>query len=119
MTKQRLAVLGVIRDDMGCHHTAEEIYELAAKRVSHISRATVYNNLGELCRLGLIRKISGDGAADRYDSSPVPHGHAICTKCGVIWDFSLPEFDENIKEAIGRDFESYELKVQSVCDGCK
>ncbi len=118
MTRQRAAVLDVIRSDM-CHHTADEIFRLAGERLPGISRATVYNSLRELERAGLIRRITGESGADRYDSSYIPHGHAICTDCGRVWDFNIEGFDETILSVIGREFESYELKVRVLCDACR
>ena len=117
MTKQRAAVLEVIRSDMA-HHTAEEIFELAKKILPTISRATVYNNLKALERDQLIRKISGDGLADRYDSSFIPHGHLLCKVCGRVWDFTIDGFDDTVKSIIGSEFDSYELKVRLVCEEC-
>ena len=117
MTKQRAAVLEVIRSDKA-HHTAEEIFELAKKILPTISRATVYNNLKALEGEKLIRRISGDGLADRYDSSFIPHGHLLCTKCGRAWDFTIDGFDDTVKSIIGSEFDSYELKVRLVCEEC-
>lgn len=118
MTRQRAAVLDAIRSDM-CHHTAEEIYELSRQRLPGISRATVYNSLKELERAELIRRITADNGADMYDSSFIPHGHAICTECGRVWDFNIEGFDNAILSAVGRDFQSYELKVRVLCDACR
>ena len=118
MTRQRTAVLEVIRSDM-CHHTAEEIFRLASERLPGISRATVYNSLKELERAGLIRRITAESGADRYDNSYIPHGHAICTSCGRVWDFNIKGFDETILTVVGREFESYELKVRVLCDTCR
>lgn len=118
MTRQRAVVLEVIRQDK-CHHTAEEIFNLAKEKLPGISRATVYNNLKALEAEEIIRKISGDGGgADRYDSSFIPHGHQICVGCGRVWDFDFPEFAEKLSSLIGRDVSSYELKVRTVCDEC-
>ena len=117
MTKQRAAVLEVLRSDK-THHTAEEIFILAKQTLPTISRATVYNNLKALERDQLIRKISGDGLCDRYDSSFIPHGHLLCIECGRVWDFAIEGFDDTVKSAIGSDFDSYELKVRLVCDKC-
>ena len=47
MTKQRAVILEVLRSDK-CHHTAEEIFELARLKLPGISLATVYNNLRAL-----------------------------------------------------------------------
>ena len=118
MTKQRAAILQVIRADK-CHHTAEEIFELAKDLLPGISRATVYNNLKALEAEQLIRKLAGEGAGARYDSAFRPHGHTVCTECGRVWDFNIPEFDPLITKAIGQTFDSYELKVRILCIGCK
>jgi len=118
MTKQRAVILEVIRSDMA-HHTAEEIFSLAKERLPDISRATVYNNLKALEAEKIIRKISGDGTADRYDNSYVPHGHIVCTECGSVRDFNIEGFDFVISSAIGEEFDSYELKVRRVCSQCR
>ena len=118
MTKQRAVILEVIRSDM-CHHTAEEIFNLAKERLPGISRATVYNNLKVLEAEKFIRRITGDGLSDRYDNSYIPHGHMICEDCGQVRDFDLSGFDKQLSDAIGSDFSSYELKVRYVCDECK
>ena len=118
VTKQRAVILEVIRSDM-CHHTADEIFKLAKERLPGISRATVYNNLKVLEAEKLIRKITGDGLSDRYDNSYIPHGHLLCEICGKVKDFDLENFDGLISDAIGSDFNSYELKVRYVCDACK
>ena len=118
MTKQRAVILEVIRSDM-CHHTAEEIFTLAKERLPGISRATVYNNLKALESVQLIRRITGDGLSDRYDNSYIPHGHLLCEECGKVRDFDLKDFDALISDAIGSDFNSYELKVRYCCEECK
>ena len=118
MTKQRAVILEVIRSDM-CHHTADEIFSLAKEKLPGISRATVYNNLKTLEAEKLIRRITGDSLSDRYDNSYIPHGHMICEDCGKVRDFNLVGFDRQLSDAIGSDFNSYELKVRYVCDECK
>lgn len=117
MTKQRACILKVLRSDK-CHHTAEEIFSLAKAVLPTISRATVYNNLKALEEDGLIRRITGDNGADRYDNSFIPHGHTVCVKCGRVDDFDIPDFDSEIIGAIGKTPVSYELKVRIVCDCC-
>ena len=102
-----------------CHHTADEIFTLAKQRLPGISRATVYNNLKVLEAEKLIRRITGDSLSDRYDNSYVPHGHMICEDCGGVEDFNLMNFDKMLSDAIGSEFNSYELKVRYLCDACK
>ena len=118
MTKQRAAILEVIRSDM-CHHTAEEIFNLTKERLPSISRATVYNNLKVLEAEKLIRRITGDGLSDRYDNSYIPHGHLLCERCGTVRDFNIDNLAGQISDVIGSDFNSYELKVRYLCDACR
>ena len=118
MTKQRAVILEVIRSDM-CHHTADEIFTLAKEKLPGISRATVYNNLKVLEAEKLIRRITGDALADRYDNSYIPHGHMICEGCGKVRDFNIKNLDRLLSDAIGSSFNSYELKVRYLCDTCK
>ena len=117
MTKQREAILRVIRSDK-CHYTAEEIFDKVKQILPGISRATVYNNLHVLMRERLIRRITGEDASDRYDSSYVPHGHLYCIACGRINDFIVPSFSDTLRGIIDGDIESYELKVRYVCPDC-
>ena len=118
MTKQRAVILDVIRSDK-CHHTADEIYRLAKERLPGLSLATVYNNLKALEMEKLIRRITGDGARDRYDSSFVPHGHLVCPRCDRVVDFDIDGFDSILLNAVGAQFDSYELKVRCVCRECE
>ncbi len=118
MTRQRAAILDVLRSDM-CHHTADEIFELAKLKLPTISRATVYNNLKALEEEKIIRRITAEGTKDRYDNSYVPHGHLFCTECGAVEDFTLPDFKETLEGVAGRAIDSYELKVRYVCKKCR
>ena len=117
MTKQKTAVLEVIRSDK-CHHTAEEIFDLASKRLPGISRATVYNNLKALEKEKLIRRITAEDSSDRYDSSYIPHGHLFCTACGEVSDFEIPDFNGILMDFTCGSMDSYELKVRYTCPKC-
>ena len=118
MTRQRAVILNVIRSDK-CHHTAEEIFELAKLKMPTMSRATVYNNLHALERDKMIRRLSGDGASARYDSSYIPHGHIFCTECDGIYDFAIPDFDKTLGEHTECMVDSYELVIRGVCKECR
>lgn len=118
MTKQRAVILEVIRS--GEHHsTAEEIFREAKIKLPSISRATVYNNLHSMEEEGLVRRISGEGASDRYDKNIHPHGHLFCKSCGNIIDVMLPELERLIQESSKAELIEYELKVNGICNACK
>lgn len=119
MTRQRAAILEVIREDRCRHYTAEEIFELAKQKLPTISRATVYNNLHSLEQEQIIRRLTAEDGSARYDSSFIPHGHLYCSACGQISDFTIPGFAEVLGERAECIVDSYELKIRGICKECK
>lgn len=121
LTPQREAVLEAIRatDE---HPTASEVFALARGRMPSISFATVYNSLRYLKGAGLIREISfGDGAS-RYDRETDRHDHAICTCCGKLVDFDLPQTAELLRVAARKSRfkpESVHLTLKGLCPDCR
>ena len=118
MTKQRAVILDIIREG-AFHRTADEIFAIAKERLPGISRATVYNNLRALSEEKIIRKISGDEGADRYDRAFEPHGHLFCTECDGIFDFDMHGFSTEIEKKLPCTVESFELKIRGICESCK
>lgn len=118
MTRQRAAILEVIRSDK-CHHTAEEIFKLAKIKLPTLSRATVYNNLHSLEEERMIRRIGGEGTSARYDGAYTPHGHLFCSECGDIYDFTVPDFESTLARYSNAVVDSYELKICGICPRCK
>ena len=121
MTRQRSVLLEIFRstDSVGAHRTADEIFALAKERMPSISRATVYNNLRSMEEEGLIRRITGEGGADIYDSSFVLHGHLFCSGCKRVFDINTPKMLADLRTLTGLDICSYELKMRFICDECK
>ncbi|MFD5427960.1 Fur family transcriptional regulator [Streptomyces sp. NPDC127084] len=86
VTSQRRVVAEVLDGDH-VHLTADEVHARAAQRLPEISRATVYNTLGELVSLGEVTEVSTEGRAKRYDpNGHRPHQHLVCSHCGTIRD---------------------------------
>ncbi|GAA3117100.1 Fur family transcriptional regulator [Streptomyces rectiviolaceus] len=85
MTAQRRVIAEVL-DGEHVHLTADEVLARATARLPEISRATVYNTLGELVSLGEVIEVS-TGRAKRYDpNAHHPHQHLVCSGCGAIRD---------------------------------
>jgi Fur family peroxide stress response transcriptional regulator len=120
LTPQRQAVLREIRARED-HPTAGEVFEGARKRLPSISFATVYNSLRYLKAAGLIHEIRfGDGAS-RYDRETDRHDHAICTCCGKLVDFDLPQCGDLLRVAARKSKfkpESVHLTLRGVCPDC-
>jgi Fur family peroxide stress response transcriptional regulator len=85
-SKQREEIIEVLEKSFD-HPTAEEIYERLKKNMSTSSRSTVYRNLALLVTKKVIQKISIPEGPDRYSLIRDEHCHAICSKCGKVFDF--------------------------------
>lgn len=121
MTAQRRVVAEVLDGDH-VHLTADEVHALAARRLPEISRATVYNALGELVALGEVAEVSTDGRAKRYDpNARTPHQHLVCSGCGTIRDVrpagdplaGLPE-----SERMGFTVSKADVTYRGLCPSC-
>lgn len=89
LTAQRRVIAEVL-DGEHVHFTADEVHARAADRLPEISRASVYNTLGELVALGEVLEVTTDGRAKRYDpNAHHPHQHLVCSGCGAMRDVRL------------------------------
>lgn len=119
-TKQRSAVLKVIRDSEG-HLTANEVFEDAKRLLPGISFATVYNSLHYLKNEGLIGEVRFGMEAARYDRNLTRHDHAICNNCSKLVDFELGIPSPLIKKAADLsnfEVESVEVILRGLCPAC-
>lgn len=120
ITKQRQAVLRVIRDSER-HLTANEVFEGARSLLPGISFATVYNSLRYLKQEGLIGEVCFGTDAARYDRKLERHDHAVCTVCGKLIDMELPIPNDLVKkgERLSKfKAESVEVVLRGRCPGC-
>ncbi len=121
MTSQRRVVAEVLDGDH-VHLTADEVHARAAQRLPEISRATVYNALGELVSLGEVIEVSTDGRAKRYDpNAHHPHQHLVCSDCGTIRDVhptGNPLTDLPADERFGFTVSEAEVTYRGLCPSC-
>ncbi|WP_327239324.1 transcriptional repressor [Streptomyces sp. NBC_01318] len=121
MTSQRRVVAEVL-DGEHVHLTADEVHARAVQRLPEISRATVYNALGELVALGEVVEFSTDGRAKRYDpNAQHPHQHLVCSSCGIIRDVhptGNPLTDLPAEERFGFTVSKVEVTYRGLCPSC-
>jgi Fur family transcriptional regulator, peroxide stress response regulator len=103
------------------HPDAEAVYQRVRRRVTGISRDTVYRTLATLESEGLIRRAGILGGAARYDANADRHHHFVCKVCGRVKDFSSAALDDlpipKTVEAFGR-IEGAQVQVRGVCVVC-
>lgn len=121
-SRQREEIIKVVKESYN-HPTAEDIYMIVKAKDPAVSRSTVYRNLGLLVDNNIINKISMQVGADRFDYVREPHNHAICIKCGKIYDFEYDFEYEKLKEIIekqtGIEISKTGISIEGICDSCK
>ncbi|MFE9929282.1 transcriptional repressor [Streptomyces sp. NPDC005533] len=121
MTSQRRVVAEVLDGDH-VHLTADEVHARATERLPEISRATVYNALGELVALGEVAEVTTDGRAKRYDpNAHHPHQHLVCSGCGLIRDVhptGSPLAGLPPEERFGFTLSGVEVTYRGLCPAC-
>ncbi|MFD9545284.1 Fur family transcriptional regulator [Streptomyces sp. NPDC060022] len=121
MTSQRRVVAEVLDGDH-VHLTADEVHARAVQRLPEISRATVYNALGELVALGEVMEVSTDGRAKRFDpNAHRPHQHLVCSECGTVRDVHPtgdPLADLPVDERFGFTVSEAAVTYRGLCPSC-
>jgi Fur family ferric uptake transcriptional regulator len=101
VTSSRRLLLEALFDGPG-HRTAEELAESVQAQAPDIALSTVYRNLDELERLGVVvHSHFGHGPATYHLASSV-HGHFVCEECGRLTEVPDSMFDGLAKQARAR-----------------
>jgi Fur family transcriptional regulator, peroxide stress response regulator len=120
VTHQRLEVAyEIARSDS--HPDVETIYRGVRERIPTISLDTVYRTLGELERLGLVRRVIATPGPARYDANQAPHHHFVCDRCGLIRDLyskGLDSVSAPDQTALAGRVEGVEVRFHGVCHEC-
>ena len=100
------------------HPTAEQVFLEMKKEHPSIALGTVYKHLNNLAEEGRLLRITEPGSPDRYDRTE-RHDHLICSRCGKITDVRLPDMQERIREALGQEILSYDIRIRYICPACR
>lgn len=118
-TPQRYVILDYLKRSPK-HPTAEEIYKAINRNDPRASLATVYKSLHAMARAGLIREVTVDGAAVRFESHMDKHHHFVCERCGRVEDidwFEVPALAT--RNRLGhRKLREYEVLMRGLCSHC-
>jgi Fur family ferric uptake transcriptional regulator len=121
MTRQRMIILEALQS-VASHPTANEIFELARRKLPSISLGTVYRNLDILAEGGKILCLNRAGAQKRFDGAVRRHHHVRCTACGRVSDiFDPPEVHTPLPEkpVPGFSIHGVEVEYLGLCLECE
>jgi Fur family ferric uptake transcriptional regulator len=121
VTAQRVAVLAAV--SRRPHATADDVAKAVRQEIGFISRQAVYDALGLLTEMGIIRRIQPPGSPARYEARVGDnHHHLICRACGRMIDVdcavgSAPCLSP--AEDAGYEIDEAEVIYWGRCPGCK
>ncbi|MEH3128727.1 MAG: Fur family transcriptional regulator [Mycolicibacterium neoaurum] len=120
VTRPRLVVMDAVQENP--HADTDTIF-LAARRVlSDISRQTVYDALGALTTVGMVRRIQPAGATARYESRVGDnHHHLVCRSCGTIADVDCAVGEAaclSASDDLGFEIDEAEVIYWGLCPEC-
>ena len=120
ITPQRTEVFRVLASTDG-HPDADSIHRRVRRRIPNISLDTVYRILYRLEDEGLVSRVQVSSDRLRFDGNTDRHHHFVCSRCGMIRDFTSEEADTlpvpDEVRSWGR-IENRQLQVRGVCRGC-
>ncbi len=103
------------------HRTAEDLAEAVQRQAPDVHLSTIYRNLEELERLGLIvHSHHGHGPAT-YHLASATHGHFVCEGCGRMIEVPERLFAELAASAAaeyGFTIDPHHFAVLGRCDAC-
>jgi len=85
-TRQRLALASILFEGGHKHVTAEQIVDALRENRERVSLATVYNNLHQFTKAGLLREIAVDQTCCYFDTNTTLHGHYFDEVTGKLFD---------------------------------
>ena len=118
MPKYAEEILAAVTELQQQHPTAEQVFLEMKREHPSIALGTVYKHLNALAEEGMLHRITESGSPDRYDRTE-RHDHLICSRCGKIADVRLPDMRERIREALGQEILSYDLRIRYICPACR
>jgi Fur family transcriptional regulator, stress-responsive regulator len=121
VTAQRLAVLRAVSSRP--HLTAEDVVAVVRADIGAISHRAVYDAVGVLADIGLLRRIQPSGSAARYeDRVGDNHHHLICRACGRMVDVDCAVGDVpclTASDDAGYDIDEAEVIYWGHCPTCR
>jgi Fur family ferric uptake transcriptional regulator len=100
---------------------ANELHAELRRDGLRIGLTTVYGTLLPLAGTGVLHSFPEAGETGYRLCGEAPHHHAVCTRCGIVEEFSAPEADRRIELAARRHgflVVRTDLDVEGLCASC-
>jgi Fur family transcriptional regulator, ferric uptake regulator len=121
VTSSRRLLLEAIFNDQG-HHSAEDLAAIVQEKAPDVHLSTVYRNLEELERLGVVvHSHLGHGPAT-YHLAAGAHCHFVCEQCGTAFmapDELFVTLAERAQAQYGFRIDPHHFSILGRCRDCQ
>ena len=121
ITSSRRFLLRLLFESEG-HHTAEELAAAVQAQAPDIHLSTIYRNLDELEKLGVVVHAHlGHGPAT-YHLASTAHGHFVCEECGKMIeapDALFAGLAQAAREKFGFTIDPHHFAMLGRCEDCR
>lgn len=103
------------------HPTAEDVFMILTSEGIKTSFSTVYRNLHQLAEEKIIKEIVMPDGTTHYDGRMTNHQHAICVKCGKIYDlmYDFKSIEDIVNNEINMAVIDQMIIIRGICENCK
>jgi len=104
------------------HRSAEDLASEVQSRAPDVHLSTIYRNLEELERLGIIDSTRLGSGAATYHLASAAHGHLLCETCGTMTEVPDELFADLIRAAgteYGFAINPHRFAVTGRCATCR
>ncbi len=118
-SKQRDIILNTLKENV-VHPSAEYLYDKVHAIEPSISKGTLYRNLNQLAKEGIIKKIDGLEISAHFDHNTHEHYHFICEKCRKVYDIDKESLGNFSIDKLPQGFKVtwQDIILRGVCPEC-
>lgn len=119
-TGPRVALLEALETDR-THPTVEDLHERVRREHPSVSLSTVYLGVEAFLAVGLCRRVQTRDGKMRLDGVEALHDHAVCVRCGEIFDVSAELYPRpSAVPALpnGLAVRAVRVEYEVLCTGC-
>lgn len=126
ITPKRMSIIKFFLDN-NVYSTPESVWKYLKKNFKKIGLPTVYRNLAEFEKIGILTKIEGEEKRMYYglceaENPSSHHHHIVCTIChrvSVVEGCNFNKIKKSIEENTGFKVIDHKLLLKGICKICQ